>query len=129
MDSNTISRIRIFCTSERQVRCYAISQRLTLPDMNGEHTYNLSDIEKLENGSDTFTTSAEVRKTVVDLLKVNGIICILVRPFEINIKIAYVFDWEDVHKEIIRIIETQLFVDREVDVQNRTEMVKSDSLA
>ncbi len=123
----TINRIRFNNTKEPLVRRYGLSQRLTVPKGNGEGSYYLDHIEVLLNGEDdrgridNFLLSDEVRRSVAELLQVNGIFWVLVRPFELLIKIEYAFDWSDVEDEVLRIIRSNLFADREVDVQDRTQ--------
>ena len=130
MTTTTINRIRFFNTNSHLVRCYGLSQRITVPHLNGEKTYHLSDMPTLRHSGKPskplcdFAASDQVRNTIADLLKINGIFWVLVRGFEINVKIENAFDWQDVHEEVIAIMKKHLFANGQVDVQDRTKEEK-----
>ena len=115
------NKIVIRETKSKRVRNFGITKRLSKLDMNGYHEYFLNEVPALEDGSDNFLASEEVRRTVSQLLKVKGVLWVIVRAYEINIHICYAIDWTDIQWQLLNIMEANLFAADAVVIENRTK--------
>jgi hypothetical protein len=128
-----INRIRVFRTNSEHIRLYAVSKRLIKPDRNDSRTLTLIDRQRELSGHDPNSALApdEIRIMVRELLELVGVLSVRVRPYEIHVRIAVTFDWEDVHEDVIRIIKTRAFPNVEPDVQLKLALpvIEGDSAA
>lgn len=110
---STVNSITFSDTKLPNVREYSVSRRLSNRAESEEYSFFLEDLEEITSG-EMFTPSPEVRELVTNLLGVDGISWMLVRPLKIYLKFQNNADWEDVHQLIISTIKTQLFGDEYV---------------
>lgn len=103
------ARIRIRHTNSREIRHFGVTERLTIGQFPDYITYYPHHVVQLEDGCAQYLNSAEARSTIATLLKTPGVTSVLVRPHEINIGLASVFDWEEFQQEIVETIKTGLF--------------------
>ena len=117
-----LNRLRIFADADGspQVRCFAVSQRLTSALCTGERIYYLKDYEAVESGKEQVPVSADVCNVIGYLVRLNGIVKVTLKTYEFVIEIARAFDWEDVQENVLRIITEHLYDGLSVAVEDRT---------
>lgn len=119
---NEIRRIRISAATNgsSQVRNFATSKRLTSALYNGERTYYSKDVEALQSGKNELPISDDVSSLIADILKINGVISVVLRTYDLVIEIALAFDWEDVQEDVLGSFYENLFPGVGVDLQDKT---------
>lgn len=104
----TINRIRFFATKSDRVRCYGVSRALT--QRNDSFTADgpvemPKDAEEEQRYRATLATCRVVNR----LFELPGITHLRFRPYELNVTLSAVYDWSDVHDEIVAILKSEYF--------------------
>ena len=115
---STINRIRTCQTTSTQVRIYGISRRVTTQGRKYWATRH-SLAQPYTDGEGGSLLSREGYEVRNRLLVRPGITQLYFRNYEIQVTLAGVFDWDDVHSEIIEILKEVFFEETsDVEVQD-----------
>lgn len=121
----TVNRIRFSDTKSPHVRCYGISKAIT--NRNRSFTADEPHDLQKEPYTDKFCATRETLEVVNRLLALPGVTDLRFHPYEVNVTLASVYDWSDVHEDIVQILKDEYFKSVDVDVQQSSG--KSDEAA
>jgi len=107
-----IRRIKVVSTTSPNVRVYGVSRQTSTS------SFGVQIIRDISEDSKTLQRITPETLTVVNqiLALSGGILELRVRPFEVEVHKAAVFEWEDVHDDIINILRQAYFPSPEVEV-------------
>jgi hypothetical protein len=107
-----INRILYKNTKSPTVRWYGVSTKLLNCTGKVNQTEPVNESEYTDNWNFTQQTASASNR----LLALPGVLELIVRPYEINVSIAAVFNWDDLHESIITILKQVYFADVWVDI-------------
>lgn len=113
-------RIRTAATESREVSRFGVTKPLFISSGDVRAIrYFRDDIEDVLLDPDTRLQleSQSIQAVVAEILKLDGVVSVAVKHYEVEVEIGLAFDWPEISTATISILK-KLFQDEEVDIQD-----------
>lgn len=120
-------RIRIWQVYDRRTeRVFAMTRRLVQKQHLLEWQHEIIVPVSVGSGTTYDNIGPQTTEAVNRILQIPGILKVIVRPYEMLIKLASPFDWTDAQAEIVQVLREVFFVENDLSVDEPADYYRPD---